>query len=69
LNTNNAVGVEYYLEAGPISKFLPHDARSEMLYLVWDTRIGKTDLNLGLGTGMTDASSRQVVKLIAGFPL
>ena len=69
LNANNAVGVEYYLEAGPVTKFLPHDARSEMLYLVWDTRLGKTDVNLGLGAAMTDASSRQVVKFIAGFPL
>ena len=69
LNANNAIGIEYYLEAGPIAKFLPHEAQSETVYLIWDTRIGKTDLNLGFGVGTTDASSQQVVKLIAAFPL
>jgi hypothetical protein len=69
LNANNAIGIEYYLEAGPITQFLPHEARTETVYLIWDTRIGKTDLNLGFGVAMTDASPQQVVKLIAAFPL
>jgi hypothetical protein len=69
LNADNAVGIEYYLEAGPLNRFLPHEDRSEMLYLIWDTRLGKVDLNMGLGAAMTDASPRQVVKLIVGFPL
>jgi len=55
-------GFEYYLEAGPIQHWLPSEQRSQVVYLVWDGKIGKSDFNLGLGRGTTGASDRWVLK-------
>jgi hypothetical protein len=64
---NNYFGVEYYLEAGPIQRWLPSNQRSQVLYFAWDGKIGKSDINLGLGHGFTDASDRWVLKTIVEF--
>ena len=47
------VGFEYYAEAG-----------SRTLYVAWDGKVGKSDVNLGLGRGLTGASDRWVLKMI-----
>ena len=60
----NAFGVEYYVEAGPLSNLSSRDDQSRVLYLVWDGKIGKSEINLGLGRGFTDASDRWVFKMI-----
>jgi hypothetical protein len=60
----NSFGLEYYLEAGPLAHRLVRDEQSRMLYLAWDGKIGKSDVNVGLGRGATPASDRWVIKAI-----
>jgi hypothetical protein len=60
----NSFGLEYYLEAGPWSHRLPRDEQSRMLYLAWDGKLGKSDVNVGVGRGSTPASDRWVLKAI-----
>jgi hypothetical protein len=60
-------GIEYYLEAGPIQHWLPSNQRSQVLYLAWDGKIGKSDINVGLGRGLTGASDRWVLKTLFEF--
>jgi hypothetical protein len=57
----NAFGVEYYVEADRAS---PVQQQSHMLYLAWDGKLGKSDINVGVGRGLTDASDRWVLKMI-----
>lgn len=63
----NYFGVEYYLEAGPIQHWLPSNQRSQVLYLAWDGKIRKSDINVGLGRGLTGASDRWVLKTVFEF--
>jgi len=49
----NYLGLEYYVEE-----------QSRMLYLAWDGKLGKSDINFGVGRGSTPASDRWVVKTI-----
>jgi hypothetical protein len=60
----NYLGFEYYAEAGPWSRRLPRAEQSRMLYLAWDGRLGKSDINIGVGRGSTPASDRWVLKAI-----
>ena len=69
LGGHHHIGVEYYVEAGPLSAPLARQQRSEIGFLVWDGKLGKTEFNLGLGRGWTGASDDWVVKLIVQFPL
>ena len=66
---HHALGLEYFIEAGPLKKLLPRSQRSELLFLTADTRVGEVGLHVGIGKAMTDGASRRVVKLIAEFPL
>ena len=61
------VGLEYYVEAGPLRHRLPRDAQSRVLYFAWDGKIGKSDINIGLGRGLTTASDRWVLKMVYEF--
>ena len=60
-------GVEYYVEAGPIQHLLSQNQQSKVLYFVWDGKIGKSDINVGIGRGFTDASDRWVLKTVFEF--
>jgi hypothetical protein len=60
----NAWGLEYYLDAGPVRNWLPREQRAELLFLAWDGKVGKSDINLALGRGLTGATDRWVVKTI-----
>ena len=62
-----SVGVEYYEEAGPIRKMLPADQRYRVLYLAWDGKVGKSDINVGVGRGLNGASDRLVFKAAVEF--
>jgi len=50
----NDFGVEYYRD----------NADSHALYVAWDGKIGKSDINVGVGRGSGSASDRWVVKAI-----
>ncbi len=52
----NYLGLEYYGQT------------SRVLYFAWDGKIGRSDFNLGIGRGLSDASDRWVLKLIYEFP-
>lgn len=63
----NFVGLEYYVDAGPLRHRLPAHEQDRVLYVAWDGRVGKSDLNIGVGRGLTDVSDRWVVKAICEF--
>jgi hypothetical protein len=63
----NFLGFEYFLEAGPVQRWLPGSQRSEVLYLVWDGKIRRSDINVGIGRGFTMASDRWVLKTVVEF--
>jgi hypothetical protein len=49
----NYFGLEYYA-----------DDQSRVLYFAWDGKVGKSDINVGIGRGLTDSSDRWVLKMI-----
>ncbi|HEX9396401.1 MAG TPA: hypothetical protein VF943_06630 [Burkholderiales bacterium] len=49
----NDFGLEYYVAE-----------QSRMLYLAWDGKIGKSDINVGVGRGAMPAADRWVIKAI-----
>ncbi len=63
----NYFGCEYYWEAGPLRHWLPRDRQSRVLYFAWDGKIGKSDINFGIGRGLSEASDRWVFKVIYEF--
>ena len=52
----NSYGLEYY-----------GGEQTRVLYFAWDGKIGKSDFNIGVGRGFTDASDRWVLKTIFEF--
>lgn len=69
LNKRNSVGAEYFIEAGPLSNILSRGQRRELAFIVVDSKIGKSDVSLGVGRGMTYASDRLAVKFIISTAL
>jgi hypothetical protein len=67
LDGKNYLGLEYFLEAGPVQRWLPGSQRSEVLYFVWDGKIRRSDVNVGIGRGLTMASDRWVLKTVLEF--
>ena len=62
------VGFESYDELGPVSSPGQLNRRSETLYGVVDTNLGKSlDLDAGIGRGLTPASDRWIIKFILGI--
>jgi hypothetical protein len=59
--------LEYYQDLGPLKDHLPKEEQSRVLYVAWDGKIGKSDINVGLGRGLTDSSDRWVLKMIYEF--
>jgi len=52
----NSFGLEYF-----------GAEQSRVLYAAWDGKLGKSEFNLGIGRGFTDASDRWVLKMIFEF--
>lgn len=69
IDKRRALGLEYFVEAGPLKKLLPRNQRSELLFLTADTKVDDVGLHFGIGKAMTDGASRRVLKFIAEFPL
>lgn len=63
----NYLGVEYYVDAGPLRHPLRSADQDRVLYFAWDGKIGKADINVGIGRGLTDVSDRWVLKMIYEF--
>jgi len=60
----NYFGFEYYVDAGPLAHRLSRSDQGRVLYLAWDGKMGKSDINAGIGRGFTDSSDRWVLKMI-----
>jgi hypothetical protein len=52
----NSFGLEYF-----------GGEQSRVFYAAWDGKLGKSEFNLGIGRGFTDASDRWVLKMIVEF--
>jgi hypothetical protein len=61
------VGAEYYSDFGKIGDFLPLSEQQHNLYGVVDFKVGKIDVDFGVGYGFTHGSDRLIVKIILGY--
>jgi len=66
LGENLAVGVEYYTDLGPLQNWLPFNEQQHNIYAVVDFKIGRFDVNAGVGYGLTPGSDRLMYKMIIG---
>jgi hypothetical protein len=66
---NFALGVEYYTGLGPLQNFVPFNDQQHNIYAVTDFKIGRWDVNAGVGYGLTSASDRWMAKMIIGTEL
>ena len=69
LGENLAVGVEYYTDLGPLQRWLPFNEQQHNVYAVVDFKIGRFDVNAGVGYGLTPGSDRLMAKMIIGTEL
>jgi hypothetical protein len=69
LGEDFSIGVEYYTALGPIGNFLPFSEQQHNIYGVVDFKVGRFDVNFGVGYGFTGASDRLMTKLIIGTDL
>jgi hypothetical protein len=63
------IGAEYYVDAAPLRDLTDGTRRYDVLYLVLDSKIGRADLNVGVGKGLTANSDVWVVKAMIEFRL
>jgi hypothetical protein len=63
------VGVEYYTDLGPMQSFVPFNEQQHNIYAVVDFKIGRFDVNAGVGYGLTPGSDRLMAKMIIGTDL
>jgi hypothetical protein len=69
LGENLAVGFEYYTDLGRPQDRLPFNEQQHNLYAVVDFKIGRFDVNAGVGYGLTHGSDRLMAKMIIGTDL
>ncbi len=67
LNKDIAVGFEYYTDLGPIGSFPSFEQQSHQLFAVVDFKVGKLDIDFGVGRGLTEGSDRWVAKTILTY--
>jgi len=64
-----SIGIEYYSELGPLNGFVPFNEQQHNIYGVVDFKIGRFDVNAGIGYGLTPGSDRVIAKMIIGTDL
>src|SRR6516165_1599175 len=69
LGENLAVGLEYYTDLGPLRNSPLFNEQQHNLYAVVDFKIGRFDVNAGVGYGLTPGSDRLMYKMIIGTDL
>jgi hypothetical protein len=69
LREDLSIGLEYYTALGPIGNFLPFAEQEHNIYGVVDFKVGRFDVNFGVGYGFTGGSDRLMTKLIIGTEL
>ncbi len=63
-----ALGVEYYVDLGPITELAPYARQSHMLFLAADVDRRPWAFNFGVGRGFGDDTDRWTVKAIIEVP-
>ena len=66
LGENLSVGVEYYSDLGAFPNFATFNEQQHNIYAVVDFKIGRFDVNAGVGYGLTPGSDRLMAKMIIG---
>ena len=69
LSEDFAVGIEYYSDYGTLRNWLPFNEQQHNIYAVVDFKIGRFDVNTGVGYGLTPGSDRLMWKMIIGTDL
>jgi hypothetical protein len=69
INDNLQLGVEYYTDLGPLQAIVPFNQQQHNIYAVTDFKIGRFDINAGIGYGLTPGSDRLMGKIIIGTDL
>jgi hypothetical protein len=67
LGQDRFVGLEYYADFGEIGNFPSLREQQHQLYAVTDFKLGKFDIELGVGYGLTPGSDRLITKAIIGY--
>jgi hypothetical protein len=63
------VAAEEYDDFGPLRRFVPRAQQSHQLFAVVDHPLGKTEIEAGVGFGLTQGSDDLVLKLIVARDL
>jgi hypothetical protein len=67
--SNDALGVEYYSDLGPFPNFVSLNEQQHNIYAVVDFKVGRFDVNAGVGYGLTPGSDLLMAKMIIGTDL
>jgi hypothetical protein len=67
LRPDLSFGIETYSDFSSPGRFARFDRQAHQVFAVTDFRLGKVDVNLGIGRGLTPQSDRWAVKTIFGF--
>jgi hypothetical protein len=67
LGDDRFIGLEYYSGLGTPGNFQSFEQQSHQLFAVTDFKVGKIDVDLGIGYGLTPGSDRWVAKTILSY--
>jgi hypothetical protein len=67
LGHDTFIALEYYGDLGQVGDFPALSQQSHQIYAVTDFKLGKFDIDLGIGYGLTPGSDRLLVKTIIGY--
>jgi hypothetical protein len=67
LGEDRFIGIEYYSGLGSPGNFQSYRQQSHQLFAVTDFKVGKIDVDLGIGYGLTPGSDRWVAKTILSY--
>jgi hypothetical protein len=67
LGEDRFIGLEYYSGLGTPGNFQSFTQQSHQLFAVTDFKVGKIDVDLGIGYGLTPGSDRWVAKTILSY--
>jgi len=67
LGEDRFIGLEYYTGLGTPGNFQSFEQQSHQLFAVTDFKVGKIDVDLGIGYGLTPGSDRWVAKTILSY--
>ena len=66
---NFSLGIEYYSDLGPLQGFESWNLQQHNIFAVVDFKVGRIDINAGIGYGLTPNSDRVMAKMILSTEL